>query len=86
MKKLIVLLSVAVLLTACGKKDEKPNADSAKSGLSKMVDDVKKGADKTAADAKAKADKEAADAKAKADKEAADAKKDAGDALKKIGG
>ena len=36
---------------------------------------VKKGADKTAADAKAKADKEAADAK-----------KDAGDALKKIGG
>jgi len=40
-----------------------PNADKAKSGLSKIIDDIKKSADKAAAVAKKETDKKAADAK-----------------------
>ena len=86
MKKIILLLSVAILFTACGQKNDNSNADKTKSGLSKIVDDVKKSADKAASDAKKEADKAASDAKKDSDKKAADAKKSGGDALKKIGG
>jgi len=71
MKTLIILLTVAVLLTACGTKDEKPTADDAKKESNSLVDKV---------------DEAAADAKEEADKAAADAKEEADDALKKIGG
>jgi len=71
MKNLIMLMTIALMLTACGTKDEKPTAADAQKGISSKVEDAKKAADKAAADAK---------------KEGEKASKDAGAALKKIGG
>ena len=75
MKSLIMLLAVAVLITACGTKYETPTAGDAKKETSGMVEDAKK-----------EADKAAADAKEEADKAAEEAKKETADALKKVGG
>ena len=74
MKKLAMLLCVAVLLCACGKKEEK--------SASGLLDTVKKSAEEV----KKAADKSAKDAQKEADKASEEAKKQAEDAKKALGG
>ena len=71
MKTLIMLLSVAIVLCACGSNEDTPTADDVQKDSSSVIDEAKKEADKAASDAKEKGE---------------DAKKEASDALKKIGG
>ena len=74
MKKLAMLLSVAILLCACGKKEEKPAGG--------LLDTVKKSAEEV----KQSADKASKDAQKEADKAAEEAKKKAEEAKKALGG
>ena len=63
MKKIALMLCVAVLLSACGKKEEKP-AGGLLDSVKKSAEEVKKSADKAAQDAQ----KQAEEAKKEAEK------------------